>query len=100
MGGDFNMIRFSWEKSSDNINHTWIDLFNNFIMDYGLMDLFRKGSKYTWTNKQLTPVMSVLDRVLTCVEWDLHYRNVSCETITRVGSDHSPILVNTSDNRF
>jgi endonuclease/exonuclease/phosphatase family metal-dependent hydrolase len=64
------------------------------------MDLFRKGSKYTWTNKQLTPVMSVLDRVLTCVEWDLHYRNVSCETITRVGSDHSPILVNTSDNRF
>jgi hypothetical protein len=30
----------------------------------------------------------------------LHYRNTSCESITRVGLDHSPIIVNTSDTRF
>jgi hypothetical protein len=69
-------------------------------MDHGLMELCRKGNLYTWTNKQLNPVMSVLDRVLTCAEWDLHYGNASCETITRVGSDHNPIIVNTIDNRF
>jgi exonuclease III len=100
LGGDFNMIRFPWEKSTDNINHTWMDLFNNFILDNNLLELTRKGGKYTWTNKQINLVMSVLDRVLNCAEWDLHYRDASCETITRVGSDHSPIIVNTSDNRF
>jgi hypothetical protein len=29
MGADFNMIRFFWEKSSDNINEPWMDAFND-----------------------------------------------------------------------
>jgi hypothetical protein len=85
LGGDFNMIRFPWEKSSDNDNFSQMNLFNTFILDFGLLELIRMGSKYTLTNKQLNLVMSVLDRVLTCPEWDLHYRNASCESITRVG---------------
>jgi hypothetical protein len=66
LGGHFNMIRFPWEKSSDNDNLYWMNLFNTFILDFGLLELIRMGSKYTLTNKQLNLVMSVLDRVLTC----------------------------------
>jgi uncharacterized OB-fold protein len=28
IGGDFNMIRFAWEKSTNNINQTWMNNFN------------------------------------------------------------------------
>jgi hypothetical protein len=66
LGGDFNRIRFPWEKSSDNDNFSQMNLFNTFILDFGLLELIRMGSKYTLTNKQLNLVMSVLDRVLTC----------------------------------
>jgi exonuclease III len=100
MGGDFNMIRFPWEKSTDNINQVWMDAFNEFIRDNGIKEMLRKGSKFTWTNKQLNPVMSVLDRVLVCPRWEQFYRRASCESLTRVGSDHNPIIVNTEDHRF
>jgi hypothetical protein len=44
--------------------------------------------------------MCVLDRVLVCNNFNSHYREASCESLTRVGSDHNPLLVNTVDNRF
>jgi exonuclease III len=100
MGGDFNLIRFSWEKSSDNCNQFWMDAFNKFILDNGLLELPRFGSKYTWTNKQLNPVMSVLDRVLVCNLFNSHYREASCDSISRVGSDHNPLIVDTKDSRL
>jgi exonuclease III len=40
MGGDFNMIRFPWEKSSDNVNHVWMDAFNEFTRDNGVKEMF------------------------------------------------------------
>jgi endonuclease/exonuclease/phosphatase family metal-dependent hydrolase len=100
IGGDFNLIRFEWEKSSDNTHHVWMDAFNDFIRDNGVKELMRKGSKFTWTNRKTKPVMSTLDRVLVCPRWDRFYRRASCDTLTRVGSDHCPILVNSDDQRF
>jgi exonuclease III len=47
IGGDFNLIRFAWEKSSDNVNHTCVDAFNDFIRDNGVKELMRKGGKFT-----------------------------------------------------
>jgi hypothetical protein len=44
--------------------------------------------------------MSVLDRVLVCPRWDQWYKKASCETLTRVSSDHCPLIVNTEDHRF
>jgi hypothetical protein len=34
------------------------------------------------------------------VRWDMLYKRASCESLTRVGSDHCPILVNSDDQRF
>jgi hypothetical protein len=68
--------------------------------DDEVKEMLWKGSKFTWTNKQLNLVMSVLDRVLVGPRWEQYYRKASCESLTRVGSDHSPIIVNTEDHRF
>jgi hypothetical protein len=38
--------------------------------------------------------------VLTYTRWDQFYKKASCETMTRVGSDHCPIIVNIDDHRF
>jgi hypothetical protein len=52
MGGGFNMIRYAWEKSSGNVNQLWMNAFNDFIRDFGIKEMDRKGCKYTWSNKQ------------------------------------------------
>jgi plasmid maintenance system killer protein len=77
-----------------------MDTFNKFILDNGLLELPIFGSKYTWTNKQLNPIMSVLDRVLVCNLFNSHYREASCDSINRVGSDHNPLIVDTKDSRL
>lgn len=99
MGGDFNMIRYASKKSSHHIDQSRMDLFNKFISDNGIKEMLRKGSKFTWTNKQEQPVMSTLDRVFTSFDWDFLFHWATCESLTRVGSDHSPLLVNTEDVR-
>lgn len=99
MGGDFNLIRFASEKSSQHIDQSKMDLFNKFISDTRIKEMLRKGSKFTWTNKQEQPVMCTLDRVFTSYDWDFHFPWATCEALTRVGSDHNPILVNTEDAR-
>lgn len=47
--------------------------FNDFFADYELRELFRGGSKYTWTNKQIRPVRCSLDRVLVNDGWEQHF---------------------------
>jgi hypothetical protein len=100
IGGDFDLIGFIWEKSSENTDQQWMNKFNGFIWDNGVKELIRKGGRFTWTNKQNNPIISVLDRVLICPRWDQFYRRASCESLTRVGSDHCPLIVNTDDQRF
>lgn len=64
-GGDFDLIRFASEKSSDNVDQGKMGMFNNLISDTGIKEFIRKGSKFTWANKQENPVMCTLDRVFT-----------------------------------
>lgn len=52
VGGDFNLIRYAWEKSTDNLDQGWMDAFNLFIDENGLKEMHRKRGKFTWTNKQ------------------------------------------------
>jgi hypothetical protein len=44
MGGDFNMIRFTWEKSSGNTNQVWMDAFNDFVRNSGVKKMMRKAN--------------------------------------------------------
>jgi hypothetical protein len=45
MDGDFNLIRFAWEKSSK-LDQFFMDAFNSFIEDNGIKELLRKGGVY------------------------------------------------------
>lgn len=43
--------------------------------------------------------MCTLDRVFTSYDWDFHFPWATYEVLTRVGSDHNPLLVITEDVR-
>lgn len=51
VGGDFNLVRDSSEKSTKNVNNSLVNLFNQFVSDVSLREMHRHGGTYTWTNK-------------------------------------------------
>ena len=100
LGGIFNLIRFSSDKSSGGGDKRLMDLFNGFIEKHELKEIRRVwGSKYTWTNKQATPIMSNIDRVLVSTDWEDKFPLTTLNTLVRVGSDHNPLLLDTGKRR-
>jgi hypothetical protein len=79
------------DKNNSNINWPRIHLFNDYIARLALRELKRSGARFTWTNKQVNPVRSVLDRVFISPEWEAHFPMVSLSAETRIGSDHTPL---------
>jgi hypothetical protein len=56
LGGDFNLVRSQKEKSNGSINFNLVELFNNWIDRWGLIDLKDPSRLYTWTNNQVNPL--------------------------------------------
>jgi hypothetical protein len=55
------------------------------------------GARYTWSNRQLNPLRSVLDRVFISVELDPRFPLCSLVAGTSLGSDHTPLLFDTGE---
>ncbi|XP_071682993.1 uncharacterized protein [Lolium perenne] len=93
VAGDFNLIRSPEDKSSANVDVPRMRMFNDCIADLALREIARVGARYTWSNNRIDPVRSVLDRVFVSVEWEMAFPLCSLRAVTRVGSDHSPLLL-------
>nr|XP_020177078.1 uncharacterized protein LOC109762617 [Aegilops tauschii subsp. strangulata] len=65
-----------------------------------LREVARTGARYTWTNKQLPPVRSVLNRVFGTAEWELWFPMCSLVAETQIGSDHVPLVLSTGEDRL
>ena len=63
VGGDFNLLRSTTEKRNARVDLAEVSRFNDWVADLGLLELERVGSRFTWTNRQVSPTLSVLDRV-------------------------------------
>lgn len=93
MGGDFNLIRETKDKSSHQGDNKLMELFNSFIEKNNLREIRRCGARFTWTNKQLNPIQSNIDRVLCSTEWEQMFPLCTVGSLTRVGSDHWPLVL-------
>ena len=100
VGGDFNLIRLGADKNNDNINWPRVAMFNNAIASMALREVARTGARYTWTNKQLAPVRSVLDRVFLSPDWEVVFPLCSLLAETRIGSDHVPLIFSSGEDRI
>lgn len=47
----------------------------------------------------MTPTQSVLDQVFISPEWELRFPLATLQAITRIGSDHVPLLLSSVDER-
>jgi endonuclease/exonuclease/phosphatase family metal-dependent hydrolase len=100
VGGDFNIIRRIEEKNNDNFNTRWPFIFNAIIESLDLRELSLSGRQYTWANRRDTPTYEKLDRILASVEWEQKYPLVSVRALTRSGSDHTPLILDSGDQAF
>jgi endonuclease/exonuclease/phosphatase (EEP) superfamily protein YafD len=93
VGGDFNLIRGAEDKNNANLNWPRIHLFKDCLARLALREINRIGARFTWTNKQLNPVRSVLDRVFVSPEWKSKFPLASLVAEMRIGSDHNPLVL-------
>ncbi|XP_028070654.1 uncharacterized protein LOC114273089 [Camellia sinensis] len=98
--GDFNAIRFPYEKSGGSVS--WSkdkEEFNSRILQAELVDLSYGGCQFTWANKRTSGdyIASKIDRVLVNETW-LDAFPASFATFLPSGiSDHSAVVIYISD---
>ena len=63
-------------------------------------EIARTGARFTWTNKQLSPVRSVLDRVFVTSDWEVLFPMCTLVAETRIGSDHVPLILASGEDRI
>jgi endonuclease/exonuclease/phosphatase family metal-dependent hydrolase len=93
LGGDFNILRKREEKNKDNFNPRWPFLFNAIIESLDLREIDLSGRQYTWASRRENPTYEKLDRVLASIEWEQRFPMVTVCALTRAGSDHTPLLI-------
>lgn len=73
VGGDFNVIRFTHEKSQHFMITQSMSDFNSFINQCDIRDAPLANAKFTWTDGRETPLLSRLDRFLVSNCWEEVY---------------------------
>ncbi|KAE8809575.1 hypothetical protein D1007_13868 [Hordeum vulgare] len=97
VAGDFNLIRWASDISSLNVDRPRMRLFNDCIADLALREIARVRARFMWSNKQVDPIRSVLDRVFVSAQWEVMFPLCGLKVITRIGSDHTPLVFSTGD---
>lgn len=75
-------------------------MFNDWVNRWGLLEISISNRSFTWSNNQSEPVFAVIDRVFTYVDWDSHFPLSSLTALPRIGSDHTPLVLNTGARKI
>jgi hypothetical protein len=94
VGRDFHIIRWQDEKYNDNFIARWPFIFNPVIES---LDLWEIDISFTWENRREASTYKKLDQVLTSVSCEQKVTLVSVRALTREGSDHTPYLIDSSE---
>jgi len=93
IGGDFNITRFTVERSRDVRFSVAMMEFSEFIYEQGLMDLPIAGGSFTWSNNQDISYWCRIDRFLVSSDWKVKFPGLFQKRLHRLCSDHFPILL-------
>jgi exonuclease III len=99
IGGDFNILRFSFEKNKETRRNRWSSMFNAIINSHDLREIDMSGGQYTWSNNHINPTLEKLDRFLMTADWEDMFPLTTVHKIARDVSDHNPIILDTMENR-
>lgn len=91
IGGDFNIIRYTRERSTNTRVHRHSGLFNALINFHELREISMTGG--LWSNNQDPPTLEKLDRILVTSGWEDLYPQVMVRKLPREVSDHNPLII-------
>ena len=91
--GDFNLYKNPEDRNKPDADVAEMLLFNNAISMLGLVELPLKGKRFTWSNKQFSPLLECLDWFFTSTCWTLNYPHSYVTTMSMETSDHTPCLI-------
>jgi len=91
--GDFNLTRYANDKNQGAFNATEAARYSDIINSLALIEIPLVDRAFTWSNKRDTPTLVRLDRCFVNTFWDATFPNTSLSSLTRVASDHVPLLV-------
>ncbi|PKI69326.1 hypothetical protein CRG98_010327 [Punica granatum] len=100
---DFNCIVMGDEKQGGHPFQATSSTGLDYIIDLlGLVDLGFFGNKHTWMNKRIgaANIRERLDRAISNINWRLLFPKASVLHLPAVSSDHNPLLLNTSGERY
>jgi len=66
------------------------------ISALGLVELPLKGRRFTWSNKQPSPLLERLDWFFTSAIWTVSYPNTFASPLVNETSDHVPCIISIS----
>lgn len=94
--GDFNLIRFPYEKNNPNFDSVRAAAFNSLVNSLSWFELPLSDRLFTWSNKRSPLTLARLDRAFFNVAWDSLFPDSSLSSRPRTTSDHFPLLVSAS----
>lgn len=94
--GDFNLYRNPSDRNRPGADFSEMMLFNEAISSLGLVELPLKGRRFTWSNKQQSPLLERLDWFFTSAAWTLTYPNSFAYPLVMETSDHVPCVISVS----
>jgi len=71
-------------------------LFNEAISFLGLIEIPLKGRKFTWSNKQVSPLLERIYWFFISTSWTLSYPNTFAYPLLMETSDHVPCAISIS----
>ncbi|XWS18039.1 hypothetical protein CRYUN_Cryun32bG0008000 [Craigia yunnanensis] len=97
---DFNDVASIMEKEGGRRKERRkVECFQEMIRDSDLNEVHFKGQQFTWFGmKEGELIKERLDRVLANLEWLELFHKIQVFNLPAVGSDHSPIVVDTDFN--
>jgi hypothetical protein len=87
------MIRRAREKNKGSVNRRVMRQFNNTIDDLHLLELELTDRAFTWSNEQLNPTMTKIDRFLATTEWHDLFPSADLRSMCTMTSDHCPLIM-------
>ena len=93
VGGDFNVVRFPFERYGSTSFIAAMQKFSNFISEQGLIDIPLQGGSFTWSNSREVALKARPDKFLFSAYWEDMFPYVSQQHLSRLLSDHFPIVL-------
>jgi hypothetical protein len=91
--GDFNLIYKNEDKSNNRLDRRMMNRFSRALNHLEVKEIPLVGRRFTWSNQQVSPTMSRIDRGFSTPEWEELFANPTLQPLSSSASDHCPLLL-------